>query len=65
MTAELESKMERTEMRMIRWLCDVSLKERQPSTELRRCRSNWGCDEKKQTEVVRICGKKGRCQFIL
>ena len=36
MTAELESKMERTEMRMIRWMCCVSLRERQPSTELRR-----------------------------
>ena len=29
MRAELESKMERTEMRMIRWLCGVSLGERQ------------------------------------
>ena len=28
--------MERTEMRMIRWMCGVSLKETQPSTELRR-----------------------------
>ena len=28
--------MERTEMRMIRWLCGVSVKESQPSTELRR-----------------------------
>ena len=40
MRAELESKMERTEMRMIRWMCGVSLtenpKERQSSTELRR-----------------------------
>ena len=36
MRAELESMMERTEMRMIRWMCGVSLKERQPSTELRR-----------------------------
>ena len=27
---------EMTEMRMIRWMCGVSLKERQPSTELRR-----------------------------
>ena len=36
MGAERESKMERTEMRMIRWMCGVSLRERQPSTELRR-----------------------------
>ena len=36
MTAELESKMERTEMRMIMWMFGVSLKERQPGTELRR-----------------------------
>ena len=28
--------MERTEIRVIRWMCDVSLKERQPSIELRR-----------------------------
>ena len=26
----------KTEMRMIRWMCGVSSKERQPSTELRR-----------------------------
>ena len=26
----------KTEMRMIRWMCGVSLKERKPSTELRR-----------------------------
>ena len=37
MRAELESKMERTETRMIRWMCGVSLRERQPGTELRRC----------------------------
>ena len=36
MTAELESKMERTEIRVIRWMCDVSLKERHSSIELRR-----------------------------
>ena len=36
-TAELESKMERTEIRVIRWMCDVSLKERHPSIDLRRC----------------------------
>ena len=47
--------MERAEMRMIRWMCGVSLKERQLSTELRRRlgvepRGNWGCDEKKPTE---------------
>ena len=32
-----EAEMERTEVRMIRWMCRVSLRERQPSTELRRC----------------------------
>ena len=36
MRAELDSKMETTEMRMIRWMCDVSLKERQRNTELRK-----------------------------
>ena len=54
MDAELESKMERTEMRMIRWMCCVSPRERQPSTELtrglgvetigdvmKRCRLGW------------------------
>ena len=38
MTAELESQMERTEMTMLRRMCGDSLKARQPSTELRRCR---------------------------
>ena len=28
--------MERTEMMMVRWMCGVSMRERQPSTELRR-----------------------------
>ena len=37
MRAGRESKMERTEMRMIRWMCCICLKERQPSTELGRC----------------------------
>ena len=37
------------EMRMIGWRCSVSLKERQPITELRR---RWRCDEKMQTEVA-------------
>ena len=36
MRAELESNMESTEMRMIRWMCRVSQREKQPSTELRR-----------------------------
>ena len=34
--AELDSKRGRTEMRMVRWMCGVSPKERQSSTELRR-----------------------------
>ena len=29
--------------------CGVSLKERQPNTELRRHLRNWGCDEKIKT----------------
>ena len=33
---ELESKKQRMDMRMIRWMCGFSLKERQLSTELRR-----------------------------
>ena len=54
MRAELESKTERTEMTMIRWMCGVSLKERHASTEvrkhlgveairdvMRRCRLRW------------------------
>ena len=36
MRAEMESKVERTEMRIIRWMWGVSVKERQPSNELRR-----------------------------
>ena len=31
MTAELESEMERAEMRMTRWMCGVSMIETQPS----------------------------------
>ena len=55
MRAELDSQMDGTEMRMIRWMCGgVSPKERQPSAELgrhlgveatgdvmRRCRLMW------------------------
>ena len=33
MRAQLDSKMERAEMRMIRWTCGVSLKEGQSSSE--------------------------------
>ena len=37
--------MERTEMRMIRWMCGVSLKERQNCTEkTSRCRHTIGMD---------------------
>ena len=36
MRAELEAKMDRTEMKVIRWMCGVSLIERRLSTELRR-----------------------------
>ena len=46
------SKMERTDMRMIGWMCGVSLKERQ-------CRDSWGCDEKRQNEVAWTCRKNG------
>ncbi len=35
MRAEHEAKLERTEMRMIRWMCGVSLRERKTSAELR------------------------------
>ena len=48
---KFESMMERTEMRMIRWMCGVSRKGRQSSTELR-CRLKWGYDEKRQTEMT-------------
>ena len=50
----------------------VSLKERQPSTELRRrlCRGNWGCDEKRQKErtidadCVKVLGWWWRGQLL-
>ena len=32
---QLPSKTERTEVSTLRWMCGVSLRERQPSTELR------------------------------
>ena len=51
MRAELEPKMERTEMRMIKWMCT----DKKP-----RCRGNCGCDEKMQTEVTWTCGNKGQ-----
>ena len=35
MRAEHEAKLERTEMRMIRWMCGVSMRERKTSAELR------------------------------
>ena len=34
-TVELNNRMERTEMRMVRWICGVSLRDRVPSEELR------------------------------
>ena len=62
MRAELESQMERTEMRMIRWMCRVSLKERQPITELR-CLGVGAIGDvmrRRQTEEAVTSGKKGR-----
>ena len=35
MTAEQSGRLERTEMRMVRWMCGVSLRDRVPSAELR------------------------------
>ena len=36
---------------MIRWMCGVSLRERQLSTELQRRIGNGGCNDKVQTDV--------------
>ena len=33
--AELEAKLERAEMRMVRWMCGVSLREKKTNAELR------------------------------
>ena len=44
----------KTEMRMIRWMCGVSLKERQPSTELRRRRG---------VEAMRDMMRRGRLMW--
>ena len=44
---------------MFRWMCGVSLKERQSTQNCEkyyRHRGNWGCDEKVQTEVALKCG---------
>ena len=35
MNAERESKLERAEMRMVRWMCGVSLREKKTNAELR------------------------------
>src|SRR5580658_2503482 len=48
MKVEHEAKLERTEMRMIRWTCGVSLRERQTNIELR---SRFGIES--IVEVVR------------
>ena len=62
--SELESKMERTEMRMVRcwgvfhWKTAQDWTEKMPS-----CRSIWRCDGKMQTAVAWTCGKKGRCRL--
>ena len=60
MMAELESKMERTEIRMIRWITERKTVQHRTAKETR-CRGNCGCDGKMQTEVKWTCGKKGRC----
>ena len=67
MRAELESKLERTKMRMIRWMRGVCLKERQPGTELwrhlgveangdvmRRCRH---IERKHDADCAKACAK--------
>ena len=54
-----------TEIRMIRWMCGVSLKELQTSTELGRrsgVGDDWGCKEKVRTEVALTCGKDEQCR---
>ena len=44
----------KTEMRMVRCMRGVSLKERQPSTELRKG-AIWGSHEKVQTDMACTC----------
>ena len=55
---------ERKTIRMVRWMCGVSLKDREPSTELRR--RIWGHNEKVQTvfEVALIRIMQGRCRTL-
>ena len=36
MNAEQKAKVERAEMRMVRWMCGVSLRERKTNAELRK-----------------------------
>ena len=46
----------KTEMRMIRWMCPQSFPERKTAQhwteKTPRCRRNWGCYEKRWTEVT-------------
>ena len=59
-----EVKMERTEMRMIRWMCRVFPERKTVQHELRRqSRGKLRCDEKMQTEVAWTCRNKGRCRL--
>ena len=66
----LDSRIEMTEMRMIRWMCGVSLKERQPSIGqrgrlgveaigdvVRRCRLRWHghVERKNDASYVKAC----------
>ena len=53
--------MERTEMKMIRWMCGVSCNKDSPAPncEIPTCRGSWRCrpNGTMQTEIAWMCGK--------
>ena len=56
--------MERTEMKMIRWMCGVSCNKDSPAPncEISTCRDSWRCDGTMQTEMAWMCGNI-RCRL--
>ena len=59
---EIEVALQRAEMRMVRWMCNVKVKDRGPSKELRETRKRWYNIDTiaKQVAMVWACVAKRR-----